>query len=809
MSPKKKPSTGQSILRQKTETALSTARAQVEKMTSEEVQHLVHELQVHQIELEMQNEELRRTQLEIEVARDRYATLYDFTPVGYATLDGNGRILEANLPLCHLVGVSRSDILRKKFEELVDREDQSAFRLHLESLKQKAGILSSDVLTLRHSDTPHRVRLESCQEMMESPGLANLFRITVVDVTERERIEAVQKEQQALLEMVVGGVLDAIVTTDEDQRIVLFNAAAEKMFRCSASRALGQRIDHFIPERNRTAHEGHHREFGQGTGVSRLMGFPREVIGLRADGEEFPAEVSISKVEVKEFGKSKSKKLFTAVLRDLTEGQRAEEALKKEQQFIEAVLDSTAALMVVLDSQGNIVRFNRACEILTGFSSEEIQNKPIWETVLPPTDVEEVKEYFQTFLRGQASNVHENYWITKQEQLRWIAWSNTLLRDKDGLVIFLIASGVDLTEQRKVQKILEREQKFISQVLDTAGALVVILDSQWQILRINRACEQIVEHSFEDLKGQPFWNLSVISGEDDQGARQVLESYKAGQLPAVFESALVNKARQLSWIQWTTTVIYDETGVVEYFIATGTDITARKQAEQNLRVTHQQLERQQQELRSLAAQLLTAQEEERRRISRDLHDDVNQRLALLSLKLQTAEKGLPDSHPVLPMLRELYENVADLSDDIRHLAYQYHPSILDDLGLGTALRSLCEDFAKYEAVSVTWELPERGRKFSQAVATCLYRVAQESLRNVSRHAQASKVHLDLREDEQEIILSIRDNGRGFEVGGLLSRGLGFVSMKERVRLVGGTLWVDGQPGQGTTVSASIPKGTST
>ena len=235
-----------------------------------------------------------------------------------------------------------------------------------------------------------------------------------------------------------------------------------------------------------------------------------------------------------------------------------------------------------------------------------------------------------------------------------------------------------------------------------------------------------------------------------------------------------------------------------------THITQRQQAETILQEASQRLEIQQQELRSLAAQLLTAQEEERRRISRDLHDDVNQRLALLSLKLQAAQDVLPDHHLVTPMIRELYENVANLSDDIRHLAYQYHPSILDDLGLGSALRSLCEDFEKWEGIPVMCELPDGARKVSQGVGTCLYRVVQESLRNVSRHAQASAVHLILREDEQEITLSIQDDGQGFKVDGLLSRGLGFVSMRERVRLVGGTLLVESQPGHGTTVKVSIP-----
>lgn len=323
MDQQKKSSTKSDTLRQKAESALTTTRAQVQKMMPEEVQHLVHELQVHQIELDMQNEQLLQSQLEIETARDRYATLYDFSPVGYATLDGNGRILEANLTLCQLVGVVRSAILQKTFEQFVDREDQPAFRLHLESLKKTAGTHSSDVLTLRHSDTPHRVRLESCQETVESSLVANLFRIAVVDVTEKERLAAAQEEQKALMEVVVRGVMDAIVTTGEDERIVVFNKAAEKIFRCPAANAIGQSIDRFIPERFRGAHPMQYRQFEQDAVGNRHVDAVPDVIVLRADGTEFPAEVAISKVEGKGWGKGNP--LCILVLRDITDQCRQQE----------------------------------------------------------------------------------------------------------------------------------------------------------------------------------------------------------------------------------------------------------------------------------------------------------------------------------------------------------------------------------------------------------------------------------------------------------------------------------------------------
>lgn len=180
--------------------------------------------------------------------------------------------------------------------------------------------------------------------------------------------------------VVMGGVMDAIVTTDEDQRIVLFNEAAEHMFRCSASSALGQSIDRFIPERFRADHQRHFRKFGQNPEPFRHMGAAREIFGLRADGEEFPIEATISQVQVKE----KGRKFFTVVLRDVTERRHAQETLKKEQQFISAILNTAGALVVVMNRHGQIVRFNRACEQLTGFSFEEICHMPIWEILQPP-----------------------------------------------------------------------------------------------------------------------------------------------------------------------------------------------------------------------------------------------------------------------------------------------------------------------------------------------------------------------------------------------------------------------------------------
>jgi signal transduction histidine kinase len=244
------------------------------------------------------------------------------------------------------------------------------------------------------------------------------------------------------------------------------------------------------------------------------------------------------------------------------------------------------------------------------------------------------------------------------------------------------------------------------------------------------------------------------------------------------------------------------------------EISERMEAEQNLRKSTDALQESQralhdsrEELRGLAARLLTAQEEDRRRLSRDLHDDINQRLAMLAVELETLERQLPSSPGLIgPGLRSLVDRVVGLSEDVRHLAYQFHPSILDDLGLPIALQRLVDDFSAHAGVRGRFSGRARTESYPSDIAGCLYRVAQESLGNVARHAKASLVEVELTDEDRGLALSVRDNGIGFDPvrtndGG---RGLGLVSMKERLHLVQGTLEVRSAPGQGTAVRAWVP-----
>jgi signal transduction histidine kinase len=244
------------------------------------------------------------------------------------------------------------------------------------------------------------------------------------------------------------------------------------------------------------------------------------------------------------------------------------------------------------------------------------------------------------------------------------------------------------------------------------------------------------------------------------------------------------------------------------------EITERMETERSLRISEAALsgsrlaqQRSEEDLRGLTARLLTAQEEERRRISRDLHDDINQRLAMIVVELETLDQALPpDCNAIGTRLRSLQDNASELCEDLRHLAHQFHLSVLDDLGLPVALRRLVDDIAARTGLKGSFHAQAGTGPLPPPVATCLYRIAQEGLSNVTKHANATRFEVELTRDDEAITLAITDDGVGFDPSERKTEPntLGLVSMKERAHLVHGGLEVESKVGRGTSVRAWIP-----
>jgi signal transduction histidine kinase len=214
--------------------------------------------------------------------------------------------------------------------------------------------------------------------------------------------------------------------------------------------------------------------------------------------------------------------------------------------------------------------------------------------------------------------------------------------------------------------------------------------------------------------------------------------------------------------------------------------------------------KQQDELRLLAGRLMTAQDDERRRIARDLHDDLTQRLAFLAIDLgKLASKTAPDE--VMPQLRPLQKRAAEAAEAVRQISHQLHPSILDDLGIEAALEQYCQEFEERTGIATRFHSHDVPQTVKPEIASSVYHIAQECLRNVSKHAQARQASVTLESADSHLRLQVKDDGVGMKPGRLQSGAhIGVSGMKERANLVKGELSIESQPGRGTEVSVTVP-----
>ena len=281
---------------------------------------LLHELRVHQIELEMQNDELRQAREIIEESRNRYQDLYDFAPIGYLTLNHMAVIVEANLTGADLFGMTRNELLNRHFTNCVSPEDRQhwsrQFMNMIMNTTDQGKREDCELALMRADGSLFQARLYCLR--LERDGESPVARVALTDITEH-------RLAQQHLDRLVESAMDAIVSIDEGQRIVLFNPAAERMFGLSAAEVLGQPLGPLLPESSRHIHAEHIRGFAQTGVVSRNLENRGGLHGRRANGELFPIEASLTQVEVQ------GRRQFTVILRDITERKRVEQALLESQ----------------------------------------------------------------------------------------------------------------------------------------------------------------------------------------------------------------------------------------------------------------------------------------------------------------------------------------------------------------------------------------------------------------------------------------------------------------------------------------------
>jgi PAS domain S-box-containing protein len=359
---------------------------------------------------------------------------------------------------------------------------------------------------------------------------------------------------------------------------------------------------------------------------------------------------------------------------------------------------------------------------------------------------------------------------------------------------------INLRRRQKAERSLRESEERVKLAVSSAGAGLWSADLRTgRIWATDKARELFGFAPEEPLDYEKA--LSLTHPADRDLVRQSLKQAVRSGEETVLEYRLALPDGNIRWIAARGGLQQNSLGVSKRLAGVCVDITARKLAEETLK-QHEN------ELMTLTGRIIYAQEEELRRLSRELHDDLTQRLAAMALDAALIERQLdPAQHQAVQELKGLRTNLTEVADEVHNLSRQLHPSILDDLGLVQAVEAECAAFTKKTGIDLSFMRDDVPDSVPQPLALCLYRVIQEALQNIAKHSRAAAASVTLQGLSNGIRLLIQDKGIGFDSQEVKNKaGIGLSSMRERVRLVNGTIAIESKPGKGTELQVFIPLG---
>ena len=397
----------------------------------------------------------------------------------------------------------------------------------------------------------------------------------------------------------------------------------------------------------------------------------------------------------------------------------------------------------------------------------------------------------------------------------FFTWSYSPIPDDEGNIGGVLLVTEETTQrvlaERQLREAAEREQKLradadsqralLETVLNQMGAGVVIAKApSGEVVLANNQAKQILQRSVGELRSVDEYSQYQLFRLDGRayGAQEqpLVRSIQRGEIVVGEELRYLRPDGTFRVLFTNSAPVRDETGAIVVSVVTFQDIT-------DLRLAQEELLRQSNDvIHDLAGKLITAQEEERKRIARDLHDDVAQRIALLSIQVQNLHRSLPGEIASGEELDHIQKEIAHTSESVRLLSHQLHSSTLI-LGLPRALEGYCREFSQQRGIKVEFAQKGATVPLREPVPLVMFRVLQEALYNVARHSGAAQVEVSLLWEEDVVRLRVKDRGKGFDPA-QISYGLGLVSMRERLQLVNGKIKLFSAPGLGTEIEAEAP-----
>jgi PAS domain S-box-containing protein len=735
-------------------------------------------------------------------SQEAYQALVHNSAQGLVLLQ-NGRIILANNAIANCIGLTPEELYAlpegKIFDFVPPGDREIGLARNKDRLTGKPVPDRYETRLVHKNGTVHW--LELMPSLITLNGIKTI-QVTAIDITERKKAEEAMQAAHDRLDATLNTLPDMLFELNGERRFCGFRAMKTDKFFLEHGHFLEKKIDEVIaPDAAQIINAALDDALlhGQHRGATFDIAMPVETYSF---------ELSISAMG----DLNQPSGRFIMLVRDITERKRAENALRISEKKYRKLHESLQDGFVYVNMDGWILECNEAYQQMLGYSFEELSRLTYID--LTP---EKWHTFEQTIIDEQVrskeySEIYEKEYRKKDGSLFPVELRTFLIRNEAGKAEGMWAIVRDITERKRAEGALRQSEERYRSLAEAAHDIIVIVDLDDRIEYANKFAAQLTSMSPEKMLGLPRSQF-FPSSTNERHWQNLQKVADVGQ--PMFTESLTKFPTGEKWLSTWLVPLMNESGKVRAILGISRDISQRKALEESLLEVKSNLEKRvaertadlinsHEQLRQLIRETVLAQENERKRLSRELHDEAGQALIGLTYSLGEILTETPDEfEKTRNKIKKTIFKADALNQRIRGMAHGLRPPILDVAGINLALQGFCREFSIETHFPVIYNGADNLPVLSEEISITLYRIVQEAMTNVVKHGHASEVHVSLGYEAGCITLTVRDNGIGFDTAHT-SKGIGLAGMEERLGLLGGRLEIVSRRKHGTRLKAIIP-----